>query len=213
MCKQYVAEAIATFTLIFVGGAAILAGTGTLGIALAHGLAIAVMIYAIGHISGAHINPAVTIAMWATKKIKTQLAAGYIVSQLAGATVAAYFLSMIYGNVAPIVNNLAPTVSMTTGLFVEVILTFFLVFVIFATAVDKSNKSHHAALAIGFVIVFDHIIGLSLTGSSMNPARTFGPALVSGMWTNHLIYWVAPIVGALIAAFVYQYVFLNSKKK
>ena len=141
------------------------------------------------------------------------MAAGYVVSQLAGATVGALALGFIYGNVAPVVNNLAPTVSMTTGLFVEVILTFLLVFVIFATVVDKSNKSGHAALAIGFVIIFDHIIGLSLTGASMNPARTFGPALVSGMWTNHLIYWVAPIVGALIAAFAYQYVFLSEKVK
>ena len=94
-------------------------------------------------------------------------------------------------------------------MLVEIILTFFLVFTIFVTAVHK--KSEHAPLAIGFVLVFDHIMALSLTGASMNPARTFGPALASGMWANHLIYWVGPIVGALIAAFLYTQVFMKKK--
>lgn len=209
--SKYLAEAIATFALIFVGAGSVLAGTGVLGIALAHGLVLAVMIYATGHISGAHINPAVTISMWATKRMQSTEAVKYIISQLAGASVAAFILAGIYGNVASSVNNLASGVSLGTGLLVEIILTFFLVFTIFATAVDKKNKSRHAALAIGFVLIFDHIIGLSLTGASMNPARTFGPALASGMWDNHLVYWVGPIIGALIAAFLYQKVFMGKK--
>jgi MIP family channel proteins len=210
--SKYLAEAIATFALIFVGAGSVMAGTGTLAIAFAHGLVLAVMIYAIAHISGAHINPAVTISMWATKRMKSVEAVKYIISQLVGASVAALLLTGIYGNIARSVNNLGTGISPATGLLVEIILTFFLVFAIFATAVDKkSNNSSHAALAIGFVLIFDHIIGLSLTGSSMNPARTFGPALASGMWANHLVYWIGPIIGALIAAFLYQKAFMKKK--
>ena len=208
---RYLAETIATFALIFVGAASVLAGTGTLAIAFAHGLVLAVMIYAITHISGAHINPAVTISMWATKRMKSAEAVKYIIAQLVGASVAAFLLTGIYGNVGRSVNNLAAGVSPGTGLLVEIVLTFFLVFTVFATVVDKKNATHHAPLAIGFVLIFDHIIGLSLTGASMNPARTFGPALASGMWANHLIYWVGPIIGALIAAFLYQKAFMKKK--
>ncbi len=209
--SKYLAEAIATFALIFVGAGSVMAGTGTLGIAFAHGLVLAVMIYATAHISGAHINPAVTISMWATRRMKSLEAFKYIISQLVGASVAAFLLTAVYGNVAPSVNNLAAGVSLGQGLMIEIILTFFLVFAIFATAVDKKNSSAHAALAIGFVLIFDHIIGLSLTGASMNPARTFGPALASGMWANHLLYWAGPIIGALIAAFLYQKAFMKKK--
>ncbi len=210
--SKYLAEAIATFALIFVGAASVLAGTGTLGIAFAHGLVLAAMIYAVAHISGAHINPAVSIAMWATKRMKGIEAAKYIVSQLIGASIAAFLLTGIYGNVASSVNNLAPSIGFGQGVLIEAILTFFLVFVIFGIAVDKRSNGHHAALAIGFVLIFDHIIGLSLTGASMNPARTFGPALASGFWTNHLVYWIGPIVGALVAAFLYQKAFLGKKR-
>ena len=191
--SKYLAEAIATFALVFVGAASVLAGTGTLAIAFAHGLVLAAMIYAIAHISGAHINPAVSIAMWATRRMKGLEAIKYIISQLIGASVAAVCLTEIYGNVAMSVNNLAPAVTPLNGIFIEAILTFFLVFVIFGIAVDKRGSTHHPGLAIGFVLIFDHIIGLSLTGASMNPARTFGPALASGMWANHLVYWVGPI--------------------
>src|SRR3989338_3554701 len=212
--SKYLAEAIATFALIFVGAGSVLAGSGLLGISFAHGLVLVVMIYAVAHISGAHINPAVSIAMWAMKRMKAAEAVKYIIAQLAGASVAAFMLTGIYGNVAGSVNNLAVGVSPVTGLLVEIVLTFFLVFAIFATAVDKrSGAAHHAALAIGFVLIFDHIIGLGLTGASMNPARTFGPALASGMWANHLVYWVGPILGALVAAYLYQTVFLKKKRK
>lgn len=207
--SKYLAEAIATFALIFIGAGSVLAGADLVGIALAHGLVLAAMIYATGHISGAHINPAVTISMWATKRMPSTEAVKYIISQLVGASVAAFMLAGIYGNVAPSVNNLGAGVSLGTGLLVEIVLTFLLVFTIFATAVDKRSSSGHAALAIGFVLVFEHIMALSLTGASMNPARTFGPALASGMWANHLVYWVAPIVGALIAAFLYQKAFMK----
>ncbi len=214
--SKYLAEAIATFALIFVGAGSVLAGVGTLGIAFAHGLVLAVMIYATAHISGAHINPAVTISMWATKRMKTPEAIKYIISQLVGAVAGAYLLAMVFVN-APAsaylgTNQLAAGVSPVNGIIIEAVLTFFLVFTIFATAVDKRNKIPHAALPIGFVLIFDHIVGLGLTGSSMNPARTFGPALVSGYWANQIVYWVGPIVGALVAAFLYSYVFLGKRK-
>lgn len=209
--SKYLAEAIATFALIFVGAGSVLAGVGTLGIAFAHGLVLAAMIYATAHISGAHINPAVSIAMWATKRMKSLEALKYIVSQLIGASIAAFLLTVFYGNVATSVNNLAAGVSLGEGILIEAVLTFFLVFIIFGTAVDKKGSGHHAALAIGFVLIFDHIIGLSLTGASMNPARTFGPALASGFWANHLVYWIGPIVGALVAAFMYQKAFLKRR--
>lgn len=207
--SKFLAEAIATFALVFIGAGSVLANASTLGIAFAHGLVLSVMIYATVHISGAHINPVVSIAMWATKRMKLAETMKYIIAQLVGASVAAFLLAGIYGNVAGSVNNLGAGISVAQGLMVEIILTFFLVFTIFATSVDKKNDSMHAPLAIGFVLVFDHIMGLALTGASMNPARTFGPALASGMWTNHFIYWIGPVIGALIAAFLYQKAFLK----
>lgn len=214
--SKYLAEAIATFALVFVGAGSVLVGADLLSIALAHGLVLAAMIYATMHISGAHINPAVSIAMLATGRMRADEAGKYIVSQLAGGVIAAYLLSVIYSgilpSISPSVNNLASVISPVTGILIEAILTFFLVFVIFATAVDKRSSSHHAALAIGFVLIFNHIIALTLTGASMNPARTFGPALVSGMWTNHLVYWIGPIAGALVAAFLYQKAFIGKKR-
>ncbi len=211
--SKYLAEAIATFALVFVGAGSVLAGADVLGIAFAHGLVLAVMIYATMGISGAHINPAVSIAMWATGRMKTAEASKYIISQLIGASVAAFLLTGIYSNVTSSVNNLALGVSVGQGVFIEAVLTFFLVFTIFAVIVDKKNSApHHAPLAIGFVLIFDHIIGLALTGASMNPARTFGPALASGMWANHLVYWAGPILGALIAAFLYQAAFMKKKR-
>ncbi len=214
--SKYLAELIATFALVFVGAGSVLSNVGILGIAFAHGLVLAVMIYSIMHISGAHINPAVTISMWATKRMKGKVAAGYIVSQLIGAGIAGYLLGFVFAG-APAAaylgtNQLASGIDPVKGIIIEAILTFFLVFTIFGTAVDKRSTKTHAALAIGFVLIFDHIIGIGLTGASMNPARTFGPALASNFWANHAVYWIGPIIGALVAAFLYTYAFLGKKK-
>ena len=219
--KAYLAEAIATFALIFVGAGAILADSitgkvGLLGIAFAHGLVLMCMVYATAHISGGHVNPAVTIGMWITKNIKTAKAFGYIVSQLIGATVAGFLLKAIFVT-APVSANLgtpglASGVSFGAGVLIEAVLTFFLVFTIFGVAVDKRAPAGIYGMAIGLVLTFDILVGGVLTGGSMNPARTFGPAVASGFWLNHAVYWIGPIIGSIAAALAYNYLLLKRKK-
>ena len=215
----YLAEGIATFTLVFIGAGAILADPiaegGIVAIALAHGLVIMCMVYATGHISGAHINPAVTIGMWVTKKIDTKDGISYIIAQLLGATVGAFALKSFLVNADAALNlgtpALASGVSVLNGIFIEAILTFFLVFVIFATAVDKRAPAGMYGLAIGMTITADILIGGPLTGAAMNPARAFGPALVSGYFVNHLVYWIGPIVGGIVGAVTYDKFLLKKK--
>jgi len=208
----YFAEAIAVFALVFMGVGSILSGADLVGVALAHGLAILTMVYAIGHVSGAHINPAVTIGMWATKNIKTEKAVGYIVSQLLGGVAAAFALSIVFVNYGTLgTPALGDGVTMMSGIITEAILTFFLVFTIFGVAIDKRAPAAVAGVAIGLVITMDILAGGVLTGAAMNPARAFGPALVSGNWTNQLVYWVGPIVGGLLGAFAYTKFLLNKK--
>jgi len=220
--KAFLAEAVATFSLVFIGAGSILAneitggGLGLIGIAFAHGLVLMAMIYATGHISGGHINPAVTISMWFTKKIGTKKAIGYIVSQLIGASIAGFLLASIFVS-APAslhlgVTDLAAGISMGQGILLEAVLTFFLVFIIFGTAVDQRAPKGFYGLAIGLVLTFDILVGGALTGASMNPARTFGPAIVSGYWVNHIVYWIGPIIGAITAAVIYNYGLLTGKK-
>ena len=217
--KAYLAEAIATFALVFVGAGAILANSyspiGILGIALAHGLVLMCMIYAIGHISGGHVNPSVTIGMWITKKINTIQAVGYIFSQLLGAVIAALLLKIVFSGAPASLNLGTPGlsgISFGTGVLIEIILTFLLVFTIFGVAVDKRAPKGFYGLAIGLVLTFDILVGGALTGASMNPARTFGPALVSGFWQNHLVYWIGPIIGGIVAAVLYNFILLKEGK-
>lgn len=208
--RSYVAEAIAVLALVFVGGAAILSENTLLGVAFAHGIILMCMVYATGHVSGAHINPAVTISMWVTKNIEGKKAVGYIIAQLIGGTVGAFLLSLAFsdpGNYGG--QALANGVTPLTGIIVEAILTFFLVFVIFATAVDKKAPGGIYGVAIGFVIAADILAGGSLTGASMNPARSFGPALLSGVWTNHFVYWVGPIIGGIVGGITYNKIMLG----
>lgn len=219
--QQYLAELISTFSLIFIGAGAVIANSvygnvGLTGIAFAHGLVLMAMIYATGHISGAHVNPAVTFAMWITKRIKTVQAALYIISQLIGATIAGFLLALIFSNANA--GNLGTTsiasgISLLNGIIIEAVLTFFLVFTIFGVAVDKRSSGHHAGLAIGLVLAFDILMGGNMTGAAMNPARAFGPALASGFWSNHLVYWIGPLLGASVAALIYQNLFLAKENK
>lgn len=215
MPARLISEFVGTFTLIAVGVGAALTLTGDsalLGIAFAHGLAIAVMVTATGHVSGAHFNPAVTIAMLLMRKIEAGAAAAYIVAQLAGATVAALFLKAVYPNGGTIddgagVPLLADGLGTVEGIALEALLTFFLVWVIFAVAVDRDGAFFKVAgLPIGFVITMDILMGGTLTGAAMNPARSFGPALAGGVWTDWIVYWVGPIIGAVLAAAAYMYV-------
>ncbi|HXC98899.1 MAG TPA: aquaporin, partial [Verrucomicrobiae bacterium] len=192
------------------------AGVGLLGVALAHGLAIAVMVSATGGISGGHLNPAVTLGVLVGGKIKPADAVAYWISQLAGGVAAGLVLLTIYGTdgkeiVAKGTPDLAPGTSPGTGILVEMVLTFFLVFVVYGTAVD-ARAPKIGGLAIGATIALDILFGGPLTGGSMNPARTFGPAVASGHWNNHIVYWIGPMAGGALAGLVYgQFLIKDSK--
>ncbi len=211
------AELIATFTFVFVGvgavGAALslvtpIDGAGLVIIALGHGLGIFLGIVVIGRITGAHLNPAVTIAVIVSGNIGIIRGLSYIVGQLAGAALAALLLDQFVWGLSGLgVHGLGAGISTGDGLVIEVILTFFLVFTIFATAIDKRGNAAWAPLAIGLVIFVDHLIAVPLTGASMNPARSFGPALIHGAWDDHWIYWVGPVLGGLVAAIAYVVLF------
>ena len=221
--KKYLAELIGTFVLVFFGtGSAVIAGKsiGVLGIALAFGIAVLVMVYAIGSISGCHINPAITLAMLANGKIGSKDAVIYIVVQIIGAIIAsALLLAIMSGNPA---YNLATNglgqngygaaspggYSLVSGLIAEVILTFIFLIVIFG-ATSRKAPAGFAGIAIGLSLTTVHLVGIMITGTSVNPARSIGPALIVGgtalaqLW----MFIVAPVIGALIAATVWKYVF------
>ena len=213
--KQLLAEAIAVFALVFIGAGAVVADSisggsiGVVGIALAHGLVLMSMIYAIGHVSGAHINPAVTIAMLATRNISARNAIGYIVAQLFGAAIAGFLLLALFPFAPESVHLGAPVlgtgIGPIRGMLLEAVLTFFLVFTIFGAAVDKRAQTGLHGIAIGLVLAFDILVGGIFTGAAMNPARAFGPSIAIGFWENHLVYWAGPIIGAIAAAIVYKF--------
>ena len=221
--RIWTAEFIGTFTLIFIGCGSIcmnqLSGNalGLLGIAVAHGLAIGVMVSALGHISGAKFNPAVSLGLVAGGKQDIMDAIPEIISQLAGAVVAAMALRLIFPENITTATHLGTQalgggIGMGTGILAEAILTFLLVLTVYATAVDPAGSFKSiAGLGIGGIVLIDHLVGISVTGASMNPARTFGPALVSGYWDNHLVYWIGPILGGVAAGLLYTKV-LTLKK-
>jgi MIP family channel proteins len=205
---------IGTFTLIFIGAGAVLADAaaggrvGVTGIALAHGLAIATMVSATGHVSGGHLNPAVTAAFVATGRMPLGAGLTYLLAQLVGASLAAFFLSASFPEsvrTAALLGTptLAPGITAGIGIIVEAILTFFLVFVVFGTAVDARGPRAAGGLFIGLVIAMDILAGGALTGAAMNPARAFGPALFAGAWANQAVYWVGPLLGGVLAGWVY----------
>ena len=209
-----VAEFVGTFALIFIGAGSIVmdhvtsGAVGLTGIALAHGLAIACMASAVGAVSGGHLNPAVTIAFLSTGRIKAGPALKYIIAQCAGAVAAAAALSFAApaDSVAAVTLGtpmLSATTSMAQGLVTEIILTFFLMFVIYGTAVD-SRAPKMGALFIGLTVTLDIFMGGPITGAAMNPARSLGPALVSGELANFWLYWIGPVIGAVLAAMIYR---------
>jgi len=213
MSRKLIAELIGTFTLIFIGAGAGAIGTGGLvGVAFAHGLVVLAFAYAYGHISGTHINPAVTIGLWAGKQIDAATAAAYIVVQLIGGILGAFALRSVLGGAASGLGAtvLAPTVTPVQGFVVELLLTFFLVNTIFNTAVN-GKAGNLAPVAIGFTLVFAILMGGPLTGASLNPARTLGPAIMTGNFANLSIYMIAPPLGAILAALLYQIVLKPEK--
>jgi|TARA_Y100000814_G_scaffold246814_1_gene192364 MIP family channel proteins len=214
--QKGLAELIGTFLLTFIGGAAIINGdAGVIGIALAHGLTIALVICSLGHISGAHINPAVTIGFLITGKIEAKDALIYILSQLIGAMLAAYSLKVFVPGAMEASlggQSISPNVSIVAAIFIEFVLTFFLVTAIFGTAVDdRGTFSAVAGFGIGLVVTVDILAGGPFTGASMNPARSFGPAIISGTWENQIVYWVGPIIGGAIASLFYNSFFMRTK--
>jgi len=219
-----VSELVGTFFLCFAGIGAMLSSTSVVGgggglvaIALAHGLALSVAVHAFGGVSGAHFNPAVTIAMLATRRISSSSAAIYIASQLAGATLAAAICCSVFPAAAVDEANLgiplpAPWVTPGVLFAAEFVLTFLLVTAVFGTAVDPRGAAVKiGGFGIGLTVTFDILAAGPVTGASMNPARSFGPALVHGMWDWHLFYWIAPIAGGVAAALLYHHVILEKR--
>ncbi len=223
--QRYFAEMIGTFALVFIGAGSVVAnaltggGVGLVGIALAHGLVLMSMIYALGNVSGAHFNPAVTTAFVFARKLKLETGVAYVLFQLLGATLAGIALLAVFPSVPSAVHlgvtdlNADAGITFTIGTLIEILLTFFLVFTIFAVALDKKNTTPVIGLAIGLVLTFDILVGGAFTGAAMNPARAFGPAIASSYFPlHHLVYWIGPIVGALAAAVVYTSIFMPENK-
>ena len=220
LTRKLVAEFIGAFTLTFIGAGSIVVAAGIhdtalIGVAIANGLAIGVMVCAMGYISGAHFNPAITFGALLAGKIKVGLAVPYWVAQLAGAAAAAGLVKVLLPRVATNAVNLgAPAlgggVDAFSGACLEAIFTFFLVWVVFGTAIDgKSTFKGVAGIAIGLTITIDVLFGGPLTGAAMNPSRAFGPELVQNDWANAWVWYVGPLFGGAVAALVYKFLYLG----
>jgi MIP family channel proteins len=220
--KRLVCEFLGTFALCFFGIGAIIMtqGANLLVIALAHGLAIGLMITAVGHISGGHFNPALTIGLFLGRKISLPESIAYIVSQIVGAVAACLVLMTIFPKglrdavgfgipaVGPgiTVGDVQIGFDNTNALIAEIVMTFFLMFVVYGAAVDTRSVKAIAGLAIGLTITIDILMGGAVSGAAMNPARYLGPAIVDGNFDDAWIWIVGPIVGAIIAAVIYIFV-------
>ena len=210
--RRALMEAIGAFALVIAGCGAIVTNAthpgslGSVGISLVFGLVIMVMIYAGGHLSGAHYNPSVTIAFTLARHFPRRDALAYIAAQLIGASAAALLLLAAWPGKPAHLGTTLPSVAAGTALGYEIVLTAFLMFVITAVATDTRAVGAAAAIAIGGTVGLDALFGGPITGASMNPARSFGPALASGTWHDLWIYIVGPLIGAAIGVFAYQFV-------
>lgn len=203
-------EAIGTFFLVLIGPGAIMVNAvsggavGHVGVCLAFGFVILALIYAVGHLSGAHLNPAVTLAFWSVRRFPTREVLPYLVAQCVGASGGSAVLRLVLGPVGHLGATL-PGISTGGTFIVECLLSFILMFVIMAVATDDRVTPGFAPIAIGMTVALCALMGGPLTGASMNPARSLGPALVGGVWDRHWLYWVAPILGMLVAARTYDW--------
>lgn len=220
--KPLLAELLGTFTLIFAGAGAIIAneatrgGVGLLGIALVHGLAIGVMVSALGAVSGGHFNPAVTCGFLAAGRMKLGRAIAYAVAQLLGATLGGLALWAGFPHAAASAAHLGvPALgggtSAAAGLLLEAVGAFFLVTVVFGTAVHP-QAPRLGGLAIGLTITMDILAFGPLTGAAVNPARAFGPALAAGEWANQFVYWIGPLAGGAVAGWLYSGAYLGEAR-
>src|SRR3954464_12048493 len=219
LARRLVAEALGTFSFVFVGAAVVVvnggfpnSGIGLLGIALAHAVALSIMITATMTISGGHLNPAVTIGLLAARRISVVAAVAYVLTQLVAATLAAFLVKALLpvGAVRSAmvgVPVIAGSMTLGQAIGLELILTFFLMFAVYGTAVSP-DAPRVGGFGIGLVLLFDILVGGPLTGAAMNPARAFGPAAISGEWVGQLAYWIGPILGALLAAVLWEYLLL-----
>lgn len=216
-----IAEFIGTFTLIFIGAGSICleamnpGSLGLAGIAIAHGLAIAVMVSAVAHISGGKLNPAISLGLVIGKKLDIKTALFEILAQLAGAVCAAFLLTLVFPSLVVKAAqlgtpNLGPEISPWMGILGEAILTFFLVFTVYGTLIDpKGSFKAIGGFGIGCAIIFGILALGGVTGAAINPARAFGPALISGEWSHHYVYWIGPILGGLLAGLLYSTIMLK----
>src|SRR5450755_498839 len=224
--QKLAAEFLGTFALVFFGEGALCAdqflhGTGNIGligVALAYGLALAIMISAIGHISGAHFNPAVTIGFWVTKRLNTLDALSYWGAQLLGATAAAFLLKVVlpvetWRSAVIGAPTLLPDFPRWGGLTLEAVATFFLVLVVFATMVDERGTFRSiGGFGVGLTYTLGILVAGPFTGGAINPARAFGPAFASNHWLNQGIYWIGPLIGGFLAGLLYDSLFLRKSE-
>jgi aquaporin Z len=208
--REAYAEGIGTFILVFAGTGAVMVnkisgGAIThLGISFVFGAVVAALIYGIGHLSGAHFNPAVTLAFWASGFFPKRRVLPYIVAQSVGAIAASTLLLIALGPVAKLGATLPLNDNWLQSLVLETVLTFILMFVILGSGLDRRAPIGFAGLAIGLTVGLEAAFMGPITGASMNPVRSLGPAFVGGIWQHHWVYWVAPILGAQLAVIVYR---------
>lgn len=208
--QKCLAECIGTFFLVFAGTGAIVVNAVShgavthVGIGLTFGFVVLVLIYALGSLSGAHFNPAVTLSFWITRHFPTRHLLPYLFSQLLGAVLASAVLLGLFGNVAHLGATL-PAGSQGQSLVLEFLLTFLLMFVIMSVATGSKERGQMAGLAIGLTVGLEAIFAGPICGASMNPARSFAPALLSGHWEHHWLYWLGPLTGAMLGALTYRY--------
>jgi aquaporin Z len=218
LLRRSIAEFVGTFAFVFIGVGSVAAkyypdaNYGIYGIATAHAIALAVMVTCTMAISGGHLNPAVTVGLLVARRTTGRTAAAYIVAQLLGGVLGALLIKEIFplGVTRPIslgTPTLANNVQIGQAIALEAVLTFFLVSAVFGTCVNPEAPKV-GGFAIGLVLWFDILVGGPLTGAAMNPARAFGPALVAGQWVAHIVYWVGPLLGGIIAALLWEHVLL-----
>ena len=223
MKRNFVAEFVGTFALVFIGGGAIMMvqhtnnSAGLLQVALAHGLILALMVSATMNVSGGQLNPALTIGLLVARRITPTMAGVHIVAQLLGAVVAAFALKATMPSSLFIAaqgggQSVALDITAAQAIGLEAIATFFLMFVVYGTAVH-ADAPKIGGLAIGLTIAADILAIGPLTGASMNPARSFGPAIASGVLAGQVVYWVGPILGAIAAAMVWEFGILGGARK
>ena len=208
--QEALAEGIGTFILVFAGTGSVIVNSISngavthLGISFVFGAVVAALIYGMGHLSGAHFNPAVTLGFWASGFFPQRRVLPYILAQILGAIAASALLLISLGSVANLGATLPLNGNWFQSLVLEIVLTFILMLVILGSGLDRRAHVGFAGLAIGLTVGLEAAFMGPITGASMNPARSLGPAVVAGIWQHHWVYWVAPILGAQLAVIVYR---------